>query len=183
MDVGDQMISAARKLWFETHKEEKREYDRLYRIKNKERIALKKAENVKNNPEKDRARKQRYKEAHREKVKEQARLYGRQNKEKRASYLQVYRQENAYKTRYWAMKRHTAKLQRTPKWLTEVDFERIENEYKLAALLSQLTKETWHVDHIVPLQGKNVSGLHVPSNLRAIRGCENISKNNSWVSK
>ena len=38
----------------------------------------------------------------------------------------------------------------------------------------------WHVDHIIPLQGKNVSGLHVFSNLRVIPGEENVKKSNKY---
>jgi hypothetical protein len=76
--------------------------------------------------------------------------------------------------------RRAFKLQRTPAWLTDIDKERIQNEYKLAALQTKITGEPWHVDHIIPLQGKLVSGLHVPSNLRAMRGIDNISKNNNF---
>lgn len=76
--------------------------------------------------------------------------------------------------------RRLAKLQRTPAWLTDVDFERIGNEYKLAALLTKLTKSPWHVDHVIPLQGKMVSGLHVPSNLRVLPAKENICKSNNY---
>jgi hypothetical protein len=47
-------------------------------------------------------------------------------------------------------------------------------------LQSKVTGEPWHVDHIIPLQGKLVSGLHVPSNLQAMRGIENISKKNKF---
>jgi len=78
-------------------------------------------------------------------------------------------------------KRRAAKLQRTPSWLTETDFERIGNEYKLAALLTKLNKEPWHVDHVIPLQGKLVSGLHVPSNLRVLRGTDNVIKANKFL--
>ena len=76
--------------------------------------------------------------------------------------------------------RRAIKLQRTPAWLTEIDKERIQNEYKLAALQTKLTGKPWHVDHVIPLQGEFVSGLHVPSNLKAILGKDNISKHNKF---
>jgi hypothetical protein len=177
------MISPARKKWFEEHKEEKQAYDRAYRAKNKEKIALKKAEYAKTNPEKIKISKAKYRKNNAEVLKAKGKEYIRKNSEKITIYIKTYRQKNVGKVRYWAMKRHTAKLQRTPAWLTGIDLERIQNEYKLAALLTKLTGEPWHVDHIVPLQGKNVSGLHTPSNLRAIRGAENISKRNHWADK
>ena len=77
-------------------------------------------------------------------------------------------------------KRRAARIQRTPTWLTAVDHERIKNEYKLAALLSRIEGTKWTVDHIIPLQGNFVSGLHVPSNLKAMRFIENCSKGNKF---
>lgn len=80
----------------------------------------------------------------------------------------------------WTANYRSAKDSRTPAWLTPIDFERMENEYKLAALQTKITGTIWHVDHIIPLRGKNVSGFHVPSNLKAIPGVENVRKNNHY---
>lgn len=72
--------------------------------------------------------------------------------------------------------RRAARIQRTPKWLTADDFWMIEQAYALAAQRTKLFGFPWHVDHEIPLQGKNVSGLHTPYNLRVIPGVENVRK-------
>jgi hypothetical protein len=58
----------------------------------------------------------------------------------------------------------------------------IASYYDAAHALTVITGEPWHVDHIIPLQGKTVSGFHHQDNLRVIRGADNIAKNNSFVS-
>jgi len=78
-------------------------------------------------------------------------------------------------------KRQTAKLQRVPKWLTVDQIKVMQAFYQIAAMLTRENNEPWHVDHIIPLQGKNVSGLHVPSNLRVIPGSENVKKSNKYA--
>ncbi len=66
--------------------------------------------------------------------------------------------------------RRAAKLQRTPAWS---DLEAIKQIY-----LDR--PEDHHVDHIIPLQGELVSGLHVPENLQHLPASENCSKNNAF---
>lgn len=78
-------------------------------------------------------------------------------------------------------KRHASKMQRTPAWLTPDDLWMMEQAYELAALRTKIFGFAWHVDHVIPLQGKTVSGLHVPTNLQVISGAENVSKANKWV--
>jgi len=128
----------------------------------------------------DNAKKSLYRAANRDKLIEQKKLDYQANKERYLKNKQQYRKENSGKINALNAARKVVIKQRTPKWLDEVGFERIQNEYKLAALLTKVTGSPWHVDHIIPLQGKNVSGLHVPSNLRVLQAAENISKKNKF---
>jgi 2,4-dienoyl-CoA reductase-like NADH-dependent reductase (Old Yellow Enzyme family) len=75
-------------------------------------------------------------------------------------------------------RQQTKRLMRTPKWLTSDDYWIIEQAYELAALRTKMFGFSWHVDHILPLQGKTVSGLHVPTNLQVIPAVDNIRKGN-----
>ena len=80
-------------------------------------------------------------------------------------------------------KRRAAKLQRTPRWIKDVFIKEINIIYERAKLIKLFTGEKWHVDHIVPLQGKKVSGLHVPWNLQLLPASENLSKGNEYAEK
>ena len=77
-------------------------------------------------------------------------------------------------------KRRAARMNRTPAWLTDFDKLKIKCIYSVAAMLTRENKEEWTVDHIIPLQGKLVSGLHVPNNLQVMRGSENYAKINKF---
>jgi hypothetical protein len=91
-----------------------------------------------------------------------------------------YRKENSGKVIANTTKRKIHIRMRTPRWLTPIDFERMQNEYRLATLLSKVTGSPWEVDHIYPLLGKNVSGFHVPNNLQAIKKLDNLAKSNKF---
>lgn len=91
-------------------------------------------------------------------------------------FKEVYRPKVLAKVR----RRQAAKLQRTPKWLTEDDIWAMQEAYHLANLRTKLFGFSWHVDHIIPLQGKLVSGLHTPYNLQVIPAKENLSKINRY---
>jgi hypothetical protein len=67
-----------------------------------------------------------------------------------------------------------------PKWVDSEELWLIKEVYDLAALRTKLFGFSWHVDHIVPLQGALVSGLHTIGNLQVIPGVENMSKSNKF---
>lgn len=74
--------------------------------------------------------------------------------------------------------RRAAKISRTPSWLTKEDKMIVKARYSEARWMTEHTGIKHHVDHIVPLLGKCVCGLHVPWNLRVIPARENSKKGN-----
>ena len=69
----------------------------------------------------------------------------------------------------------------TPPWLTRKQKSEIRQLYQIAITMTQTTGEQYVVDHIVPLRGESVCGLHVPWNLRVITQEENLKKSNKLV--
>ena len=108
--------------------------------------------------------------AWRSKNKERAKEIAKKSYEKnRAGYI------------YRARCRKIALKQRTPKWLTEFDLFVIECIYDRAKELGEYFGVPFHVDHIIPLQGKTVSGFHCPANLQILPASVNLSKSNKFV--
>ena len=120
-----------------------------------------------------------YDSEHREKVNAYARGHRAKNKT-HLIHLKTYREKAKPIRAKLQMKRKVAKLKRMPSWLTEFDLLKIKCYYQVAAMYSRESGFDWHVDHVIPLQGKNVSGLHVPSNLQIIPAIENMRKSNQY---
>lgn len=66
--------------------------------------------------------------------------------------------------------------EQTPSWITEEDRKQMATEFLLAKWCTTMMGELYTVDHIVPLRGKTVSGLHVPWNLQVIPAKANFEK-------
>ena len=102
-----------------------------------------------------------------------------------ASVLREYR--NAWKENNKVQVRADTKARRrkhrdaTPKWLSRKQKSEIRQIYQIAITMTQTTGEQYVVDHIVPLRGESVCGLHVPWNLRVITRDENLKKSNKLV--
>lgn len=107
--------------------------------------------------------------------------YYLKNKEKLMEYAKQYRLNNptytkkyyqAHKEEYLARvnKRRATKLHATPKW----------SEDMLIKEFYKNRPKNYHVDHIIPLQGKLVCGLHVLNNLQYLTATDNLSKGNRF---
>ena len=128
------------------------------------------------NPEKVKAAKQKYADANRDAVRERIAKWRKENKEKMSVIRKNWRDNNKYKSQAYTRKRQAAKIQRTPKWLSKDDFWMLEEAYELATKRSEIFGFQWDVDHIIPLQGKTVSGFHVPWNVQVIPAIVNSKK-------
>jgi len=106
-----------------------------------------------------------------------ARAQARPAEEKKA-YKKKYKEENPdlYKTLTSLRRRRFRDA--TPSWITYKQKTEIMGLYQIAITMTKTTGEQYVVDHIIPLHGVNVCGLHVPWNLRVITQEENLKKSN-----
>lgn len=132
------------------------------------------------NRERKKAYLREWREENREKISSYNKMWNAENPEKRTTHTKSWRGENPAKVTASVAKRRAAKLQRTPAWLTDFDKEMIDWTYHCAKVATEKFGGAYHVDHVIPLQGENVSGLHVPGNLQVISATENLSKGASY---
>jgi len=115
------------------------------------------------NPEKYRLQAEKYRSKFPERVKESnQKMNGKRKPQKAAA----------------EMKRIATKLNATPKWLSKDDFDWIDAYYIEAQKHKEMFGMVLAVDHIVPLKGKQVCGLHVPWNMCLRTKSDNSKKHN-----
>jgi hypothetical protein len=105
-------------------------------------------------------------------------IWAKDNAEHISRYKRTYRKREPVKHLLWDTLKANKRKQRVPVWLSEDQRIEIEKYYWLAKDLKAVTGEEYQVDHIVPLNGKNVCGLHVPWNLQILPADINNKKSN-----
>lgn len=137
---------------------DEKEYKRQHYLDNKEKY-------------KERAKKRYYKE-NKEKENKRCVKWKNENKDHIAQYQVDYRKTEHGRgmANFHNSKRRCKKLNATPKW----------SESELILEFYKNCPEGYTVDHIIPLQGKNVSGLHVIGNLQYLTKSENSKKGNHF---
>jgi len=142
-----------------------------------------------------------YREANKESISARTCRWARENKDRvnacqnarRArnitrvrAYHKAWRGKNPDSCRASEAKRLAAKDERTVRWSDNLAIKAV---YKTCAWLNKATSgftgkgeyQSWHVDHIIPLRGDNVSGLHVENNLAVLTAKANMQKSNSFA--
>lgn len=98
-----------------------------------------------------------------------------QNRKRDRRYKEKWKNQNRGDVNAWTAKRRAQKIKATPPW---ADHDKIKEFYREARKLTEETGIPHHVDHIIPLLGDNVSGLHCEGNLRVIPATDNLIKGN-----
>lgn len=153
-------IRAASRVYYQLNKEARKEYNQNYYRLNSEKICKSVAQ---------------YSQKHPEVAAKAGKKWSEKNKVKERERLRKYQADNPHKMLARKTKYRATQLNATPAWSNAseiVDF------YEAARAFRIYTGQEYHVDHIVPLQGKTVCGLHVPANLQVLTGSDNISKGN-----
>lgn len=107
------------------------------------------------------------------------RIWQDKNRQHVNEYNNTWVKQNPEKHAARQAERKARKNQASPPWLTEEQRQASSDMYKLAKKFKDTFGLQYHVDHIIPLKGKTVCGLHVPWNLQILEASLNLKKSNN----
>lgn len=181
---------AAKKVWAAENKKRVSEYNKKYATENSAAIAARmlvvRAEYYKANAESLKEKSAEWYKNNKATALEAAKIYRNKNAEainiRRAVYRERTKVEQQKRSRKWRQenpakklaahrRRELAKAKRTPTWYCHSECEAMYRKARAAGLV---------VDHIIPLQGKNVSGLHWAHNMQLLTVSANSTKGNKF---
>lgn len=173
-------VAAARKLYRDKNKEKIAADYSDWKGKNKDSLDAYRSEYRAKNAELIKEKKRTAYAKNRERVLEKQKAYAQNNKEKINAYHRNRYAEipEAYKAK--EKRRRALKINAQAKWDVELTEFVCCEASKLVKLRLSATGIKWHMDHVVPLRGKFVSGLHVWNNFRVIPAQMNLEKGNRY---
>jgi len=152
--------------WFNKNREENLEYHARYRQENKEKIDSQIAEWHEKNPESRAESRRAWKNRNRDRIRKEHAEYKRNNRDKSAK---------------WTAQRRANVLQASDYGNEDLNELVLQEAYAVAKKRTESTGVKHHVDHVIPLGGKEVCGFHVWNNLRVIPAYENTAKGNKLI--
>lgn len=139
-----------------------------YYQKNKKRIKNKSENYYKSNKESISKKSKEYYKKNKTTIYNRVRKWCKNNPEKVKEYGKRDRQKHRGRVNSHSAKRRSKLLQRTVPWASLKDIKKFYVN----------CPKGYEVDHIIPVQGKKVSGLHVLNNLQYLPKTENRKKGN-----
>jgi 5-methylcytosine-specific restriction endonuclease McrA len=158
--------------------EKKKAYRAERYAKNKDAVIAESKRRYEENKHNILSRRSQYRQANADKISDVNRLWRGQNSEYLALKKAEWARNNPDKVRAISSKRRASELMATPSW---ADLDEITLVYKLAVEMQECENRKYHVDHIIPLQGKTVCGLHVSWNLQILPAEQNLKKGNKLI--
>ena len=121
-----------------------------------------------------------YAKENREDIRRNARNHYAKHRPLMAERGKAFRESNKDLYRALCHQRRAKIHNRIPAWCSKDDLKTIQAMHREARRLESITGIVFHVDHIIPIAGRLVSGLHVPSNMQILTKQQNLAKLNQF---
>jgi len=153
----------------------KSNYNKSYYDKNSDIIKKRASQYKKDNPEKVKQVRREYYQNNRATIDSKNKKWAKDNRERSREIKKKYEKNNPEVKLKSSIDRRAKERLSTPEWS---ESSKIRTLMQKCKELSRLTGKVYHIDHIEPIRGKNVCGLHVWANLQILEDDLNYKKSN-----